>query len=145
MMTRTDNPHSAEDLAELVAADGRLWPYWSAINAVAVALAESGGNAHALPVVVNPTSPAHLSVDVGLWQINTYWQRRKFTEIAELLDPATNCRLAVDLALTGTAAELWRPEWKWWTAYTAGAHRRHIPAARDAVNAVRARRSEPPL
>ena len=141
--SRTNWPHRPEELAQLVADDGRLWPYWSSITAVAIALAESAGNALAMPAVIHdPASPAYLSVDVGLWQMNSYWQQHRYTRISELLDPATNCRLAVDLALTGRHNTPWRPDWSYWTAYKAGQAWEHIPRSRDAVNHVRAERGE---
>lgn len=143
-ITRTSHQHSPEDLAELVRLDGRLWPYWSSITAVAVALAESGGNAFAMPVVLAAGKPADRSVDVGLWQLNTYWQRRTFDSISELLDPSNNCRLAIDLCLfDGDPA--WRPNWSYWTAYKAGAHNAYMGRARTAVNVVRAENGEAPL
>ena len=132
-MTRTHYNHSLHEVMQLLKDDGRIFDYWSAVNFGAICWAESGGNAHATPVVVNPDSPAHLSLDVGLMQLNTFWQQARFSNVAAALDPATNVRLAVDLCLlphsTNPDPKPWRPTWHWWAGYTSGNYKVHLPAS----------------
>ncbi|WP_181771345.1 transglycosylase SLT domain-containing protein [Amycolatopsis pittospori] len=99
-------------------------------TAVAVALAESGGNTRAH----NATPPDN---SYGLWQINMLGamgpeRRRQFglDSNAELFDAATNAKAANKISGDGKS---WTP----WSTYTNGAYERHLPAARKAAEAVR--------
>jgi len=73
-------------------------------NAMRIMSAENGaGN----PNAIGQNSDRHRSKDYGLFQINDYWQRDRFQDVNELLDPETNVRLA---------AEIWRDGgWGLWT------------------------------
>lgn len=86
--------------------------------AVAVALAESGGN----PRAHNATPPDN---SYGLWQINMLGalgpDRRKRLDISSndaLYDPATNARAAY-LIWQGSG-------WKAWTTYTRGTYKKYM-------------------
>ncbi len=99
-------------------------------TAVAVALAESGGNTRAH----NATPPDN---SYGLWQINMLGamgpeRRRQFglDSNAELFDATTNAKAANKISGDGKS---WTP----WSTYTNGAYKRHLPAARKAAEAVR--------
>lgn len=87
--------------------------------AVAVALAESGGN----PDAYNGNN-SDGSSDYGLFQINSVH--------AELLnthnwrDPVDNARMALEISGRGT-------NWKPWVAYTTGRHVAFLPRARRAT------------
>ena len=70
--------------------------------AVAVSLAESGGNERA----VSPSS------DYGLWQINSIHFRTFGVNSSTVLDPDTNARIAISLSGNGTN---WAP---WCTCWT---------------------------
>ena len=59
--------------------------------AYAIMMAESKGVADR---VSPPNKGKHPSKDYGLFQINSYWQRNRFNNTSELLDPETNVRLA---------------------------------------------------
>jgi hypothetical protein len=88
--------------------------------AVAVALAESGGDTHAH----NPVPPDD---SYGLWQINMLGsmgpERRKRYGLAkndDLYDPAVNARVA---------RGIWNGSgWKAWTTYTRGTYKRFMNA-----------------
>jgi hypothetical protein len=93
--------------------------------AVAVALAESGGNARA-----HNSKPPDNSY--GLWQINMLGNmgpsRRKWFKISsneELFDPATNAKAA--RMIKGSSG------WKAWTTYTRGTYLKHMNTAKQAV------------
>ncbi len=97
--------------------------------AVAVALAESGGD----PRAHNPTRPDN---SYGLWQINMLGsmgpaRRREFGlgSNRELFDPAENARAANKISGDGRS---WTP----WTTYTSGAYKRHLDEARRGVEAM---------
>ena len=65
-------PYSMEAVAR-ICLDAGLSP-WQSVTAVAVAWAESGGNAYAVGINDgNPDNVAYLSADLGMWQTNTYW------------------------------------------------------------------------
>lgn len=98
--------------------------------AVAVALAESGGD----PRAHNATPPDN---SYGLWQINMLGslgpaRRREFglESNRELFDPAENARAANKISGDGRS---WTP----WTTYTSGAYKRHLDEARRGVEAMK--------
>ncbi|WP_447003197.1 type VII secretion target [Saccharothrix isguenensis] len=98
--------------------------------AVAVALAESGGD----PRAHNATPPDN---SYGLWQVNMLGslgpaRRREFglESNRELFDPAENARAANKISDDGRS---WTP----WTTYTSGAYKRHLDEARRGVDAMR--------
>ncbi len=97
--------------------------------AVAVALAESGGD----PRAHNPRPPDD---SYGLWQINMLGalgpdRRRDFGLSAdrELFDPKENAKAAAGISHGGRT---WQP----WATYTNGAYRKHLDAARRGVKAL---------
>ncbi|WP_367137656.1 type VII secretion target [Saccharothrix sp. HUAS TT1] len=94
--------------------------------AVAVALAESGGD----PRAHNPNPPDN---SYGLWQINMLGsmgpaRRREFglESNRELFDPQENARAAYKISGDGRS---WTP----WSTYTNGAYKRHLDEARRGV------------
>ncbi|ONI90305.1 lytic transglycosylase [Saccharothrix sp. ALI-22-I] len=98
--------------------------------AVAVALAESGGDTRAH----NATPPDD---SYGLWQINMLGslgpaRRREFglESNRELFDPVENARAANKISGDGRS---WTP----WTTYTSGAYRRYLDEARQGVEAMK--------
>ncbi|QQQ74514.1 transglycosylase SLT domain-containing protein [Saccharothrix sp. 6-C] len=98
--------------------------------AVAVALAESGGDTRAH----NSTPPDD---SYGLWQINMLGsmgpaRRREFglESNRELFDPAENARAANKISGDGRS---WTP----WSTYTNGAYKRHLDEARRGVEAMK--------
>lgn len=98
-------------------------------TAVAVALAESGGNAHAH----NGTPPDN---SYGLWQVNMIGSlgpaRRKEFHLdsdKELFDPDHNAKAAYAISGHGKSFEPW-------STYTSGAYKKHLAAARKTAHEV---------
>jgi hypothetical protein len=105
----------------------QVWGEEQATTAVAVALAESGGDAYKDNKGLNVDG----STDWGMWQIND----RAHPNLAgwdNWYDATTNARMAKqvydDRARTG------RNGWSAWSAYTSGAYKTHIPAAQAGVS-----------
>lgn len=95
-------------------------------KAVAVALAESGGN----PRAHNAVPPDN---SYGLWQINMLGsmgpaRRKQFglSSNSQLFDPVTNAKAAYAISSQG---KNFRP----WTTYTSGAYLRYLSRARKAA------------
>lgn len=87
--------------------------------AVAVAMAESGGN----PRAHNPVPPDN---SYGLWQINMLGsmgpaRRKQFglSSNADLFDPAKNAKAAFAISSGGS-------NWKPWSTYTNGAYKKYL-------------------
>lgn len=113
------------------AALGAGIPGWPAVTAVAIAWAESGGNAYAVNVNDHdPTLASFLSLDLGAWQTNTHWHPEISTRDA--LDPA---RQAVHVDRIARVPMSWRYTWDAWNSYMMGKHVVYLPAAREAVRA----------
>lgn len=98
----------------------------SVVIAVAVSLAESGGN----PRAHNAVPPDN---SYGLWQINMLGsmgpsRRAKYglRSNDDLYDPATNARVMADLSNKGTN---WRP----WTTYTRGTYKIYLNRGKAAA------------
>lgn len=103
----------------------------SLTTAVAVALAESSGNARAHNAV--PPDDSY-----GLWQINMIGsegaERRRAYHLKSddrLFDPAVNARLAFSISGHGT-------KWMPWSTYRYGQYRGHLAVARTAARSVTA-------
>lgn len=106
-------------------------------TAVAVALAESGGNTRAH----NATPPDN---SYGLWQINMLGamgpERREQYHLdsnSELFDADANAKVANSLSQDGKS---WTP----WSTYTNGAYRDHLTAARRAAHTVTSKHAKKP-
>ncbi|MDQ2587641.1 type VII secretion target [Saccharothrix yanglingensis] len=98
--------------------------------AVAVALAESGGD----PRAHNSTPPDD---SYGLWQVNMLGslgpaRRREFglDSDSDLFSPAENARAANRISGDGR-------DWTPWSTYTNGAYRKHLDEARRGVEAMK--------
>jgi len=98
-------------------------------TAVAVAMAESGGNPHAH----NPVPPDN---SYGLWQINMIGglgpdRRHQFhlDSNSELYDPETNAKAAFAISGKGDSFQPW-------TTYTSGAYKKYLDDARKGVKSM---------
>lgn len=94
-------------------------------NAVAIALAESGGNEG---IVSDPNTNG--TIDVGLWQINsTHRDSHPEWTTTWLQNPDNNAKAMAALSNRGT---YWIP----WSAYKNGAYRKHLETAKAAVEGI---------
>lgn len=104
-------------------------PGWPAVTAVAIAFAESGGNAYAVNINdYDPTLPSFLSLDLGAWQTNTHWHPEITT--SEALNPEAQAFHVKRIASPGGA---WQYRWTAWNTFNAGAHTRFVGMARQSV------------
>lgn len=116
---------SAQQIAQLVHAhtnDAAL-----AAQAVAVALAESGGRTDARHENRNSAGVV-TSTDRGLWQINDRWHPEVSGAVAD--DPVRSTAAAATIA--GGGFRNMTP----WSTYKSGSYKRQMPAAVTAVQAV---------
>ncbi len=117
---------TSDEIAQLLIATGGTG--WTVVTMGAIAAAESGRNAYAVNVNHSPEKPSHRSIDVGLFQINTFFNPRH--AIKDLLDPRYNTRVALAvLADAGGPPTGYRR----WNVYKAGLHTAHLPEARAAA------------
>ncbi len=94
----------------------------SLVTAIAVALAESGGNVTATNHDANGTT------DYGLWQINSV---HSSYSPSKLLTPAYNAQAAYDISAGGS-------NWNPWSTYTSGAYLAQMATAQQAALAAAA-------
>lgn len=90
------------------------------VIAVAVALAESGGN----PDATNQNTDSHRSVDYGLWQINSYWNADTL-RMGNWRDPVTNGKMAYSIFKSRG--------WRDWVTYKTGRYNQFMLQAASAV------------
>jgi hypothetical protein len=135
-----------EDIIALVCQDGYMSPNdWRPITACAVCLAESAG----YPLAVSkanwlPGTKSHLSVDVGLWQLNNYWQITvdPFPTVpkiawADAFDPFKSWEHVWKLINVGRTG--WNYNWSAWSSYNSGAYDKHVTTALNAMRLYRAK------
>lgn len=108
---------SDREIAGAVKAAGFPRASWNV--AVAVALAESGGN----PEALNDKN-TNGSSDYGLFQINSV--HADLLKAHNWRDPTDNARMALAISTNGTN---WRP----WVAYTTGRYAAYLPRAHAAT------------
>lgn len=90
--------------------------------AVAVALAESGGN----PRATHLNSDRHRSTDYGLWQINGFWHPQY--DKARLLEPAYNAQAMAAISKNGK-------DWTPWATVDNGRYKQFSAQAAQGVQA----------
>lgn len=91
------------------------------VTAIAVCLAESGGN----PNAQGDFGPQCCSY--GLWQINSYWHPEFGPNWAMLYDPNTNAQAA--FSVYTRAGNSFSP----WTTYGTGIYQKYLSTAQSAV------------
>jgi len=97
--------------------------------AVAVGLAESGGNSTARgPNPPTPGCPTG-SVDRGAWQLNNCYH----PEISDVCADDLGCAAVETYRISAGGSD-----WTGWTTYTSGAYRAHLAAADQAIAALAA-------
>lgn len=98
---------------------------WRIVVLGSVIWAESAGNAYAVNINdKDPNSPAYLSMDLGLCQINTYWQG---IEPSVALDPVKAVQWMVDKTGGGWV------NLGLWSTYNSGAYLPFQPPMRRAA------------
>lgn len=123
-------------IAEVVAG---YYNDWRGIRIVATILAESGGWTWIRPMVLNETSKAHLSTDRGICQWNSYWHPEVPDAVA--FDPVAAIEHMCHVATTAT----WELDLSPWHGSTSMEFYNRLPAARAAMNEVRARTGLPAI
>ena len=124
---------------------------WRPITGTAIVLAESAGNPLAVGKLVwNPGNPTHLSIDLGLFQLNSHWQTvvDPFPSIpkitwADTFDPFK----AWDHTwkLINVEKKGWNYDWSKWTVFNSGAYDKFVSPAYRAHNEYRAMLGLAPL
>jgi tape measure domain-containing protein len=110
-------------LAQLASAAG--FPASEIATAVAVAMAESGGNPNSV-YTNGPNTDAPGSHDLGLWQINDFFNTDAL-KLGNWADPLTNARMAF---------YAWHNRgWRDWTTFVTGRYLEFLNGARSAVGA----------
>lgn len=115
------------------------------VTVAAVVLAESGGKPLAVSAVRwNPTSPTHLSLDVGLFQLNTHWHTVTGPypdvppiTVAQCLNPFTAWEQTWKV-LNKARPDTWHYNLTPWSVYKSGAYERHWDAAWQGLKEYRA-------
>jgi hypothetical protein len=109
---------------EIAYVAARHWAGDDLVTAVAVALAESGGDTEALGHRAL-TDPAYANYDHGLWQISGKWHGEKLRAQPDWRDPFTSA---------GLAYAVWQGQgWSAWAVFNSGAYTKHLAAAKLAV------------
>jgi hypothetical protein len=120
---------TSDEVAELLVQAGAQG--WTVVTMGAIAVPESGRNGYAINVNDAPEKPSHRSLDVGLFQINTFFNPKH--AIRDLLDPTYNTRVALGI-LAGAGGP--PAGYRRWNAFIAGLHTPHLPEARAAARRV---------
>jgi hypothetical protein len=134
-------PFMPRDLAALLCAPGYMSPNdWRPQTVVAVLLGEAGGDPLARGQVVwAPGSPTHLSIDLGLFQLNSYYHTVTGPypsvppiTVADCFDPFKSRDQAWQVMIRDRP-DTWHYNLKPWTVYKTGAYDVHMSAARQGL------------
>lgn len=117
------SPHEIAHVA------GAHWSGDDLVIAVAVALAESGGDTDVMGRSATGENAGQR--DHGLWQISGRWHGAKLAADPDWRDPATNARLA--RAVFDETAALGKNPWSAWSVYNSGSYQAFLPDARFGV------------
>lgn len=139
-----------EDIIALICQPGFMSPDdWRPVTFCAIVLAESGGDPLAINVNWNPGNPYHLSLDLGMFQLNSkdnidnppYPDVPKITaQVA--LDPQP--AWAHTFKLLNKNKPGWNYNYSPWSAYNGGSYDKRVPDALTGMKKYRAT-SVPPL
>lgn len=111
----------------------------------AVVLAESAGDPLATGRAIwNPGAPTHLSIDLGLFQLNSYYTTvtGHFPDVPPItisaaFDPVQAWDYAWKL-INKARPDTWHYNWSAWAAYKSGAYDKFLKTSMDALAAYRA-------
>jgi hypothetical protein len=110
----------------------------------AVILAESAGDPLATGRAIwNPGAPTHLSIDLGLFQLNSYYTTvtGHYPDVppitlAATFDPIQSWDYAWKL-LNKTRPDTWHYNWNAWTAFKSGTYDKFLPGSIAALEQYR--------
>lgn len=129
-------PWKPVDIIALLCQPGKMSPDdWRPITFAAVTMAESGGDPLAVGKVIwAPGKETHLSVDMGMFQLNSYYTLVTGhypgtigpIRQAEVFDPFTAWDYVWKLLNRGRTG--WQYNMTPWTAYNNGSYDRHVTA-----------------
>lgn len=113
---------------------------WRPVTGIAVVLAESGGDPLATGRAVwNPTAPTHLSIDLGLFQLNSYYHTvtGPYPDVppitlAQAFDPFASWEQTWKVINKGRP-DTWHYNWSPWTVYKTGIYDRFLDTARQGL------------
>jgi hypothetical protein len=108
------------------------WTGDDAAIAVAVALAESGGDTDVLARSKDPASASLGQRDHGLWQISGRWHGKRL-QVHRWRDPFDNCRMARQVF--DEFVRSGKPGWSAWAVFNGGAFEAFMPDARHGLAA----------
>lgn len=124
---------------------------WRPVTACAIQLAESGGD----PLAVSPRAlwqpgkPTHLSLDLGPWQLNSYYNTvtGPYPDVppismADCFDPVKAWIQTWKIINKGRTG--WNYNWSAWTTYNTGAYDKHVSTALAGMRAYRVAMGLPP-
>lgn len=141
---------SARDIIGLICQPGFMSPDdWRPVTGCAVVLAESGGNPlETGPANWSPGLPTHLSIDLGGFQLNSYYHTvvDPFPDIPKItMADAFDMQKAwaqtwkvINKGRTG-----WNYNWTAWTSYNTGAYDKHVSTALAGMKAYRVNQGLP--
>lgn len=141
----------AEDIVALMCQPNFMSPEdWRPVTGCAVVLAESGGDPLATGRAVwNPGNVTHLSVDLGMFQLNSYWHTvvAPFPDVpaipvADCFDPQKAWAQTWKVINKGRTG--WNYQWSAWTAYDNGSYDKHVSAALTGMKKYRSMSGLPP-
>lgn len=145
MIDRNSNGRqwSPEEIAAEVA---KKFNDWRGITIVSVIMAESGGFEWIRPMVLkdDPGHPAHLSIDRGICQFNSYWWAATAPDKVAFTAPLA-IALMCDTVASDNSWGLDRSKLDWWTGYKSMAHLKFVGEARKGMNVVRQDQGLDPL
>lgn len=119
-------PLEVDDVTMHLLAEGAAG--WTVVTMGAIAMAESGRDGYAVNVNHSPGQPSHRSLDIGLFQINTFWNPNH--TIRDLLGPVYNVRTALAiLRAAGGPGDGYNR----WNTYRAGAHLPFLHECRESA------------
>jgi Lysozyme like domain len=139
------------DIIALLCQPGFMSPDdWRPVTGCAVVMAESGGDPLATgPANWSPGNVAHLSIDLGIFQLNSYWHTvvDPFPDVpkitmADCFDPQK--AMAQTWKVINKAKTGWNYNWTAWTAYQSGSYDKHVSASLAGMRAYRIAQSLPP-
>lgn len=139
--------HTPADIIAVLCQPGYMSPDdFRPITGCAVVLAESGGDPLATGRAVwNPGAPTHKSIDLGLFQLNSYYHTVTGPfpptvgpiTVADCFDVQLSWAQTWKVITRGRPADGWDYNWSAWTAFRTGAYDQWLDEAVAGMRAYR--------